>query len=107
MKLGDSNTRHCSKHEFESFSRGNLFEICLKRGWAGLTERAMALCKMVNHRQWGSQHPLRQFKGLPSEMMTRLDKRDIPWERYYDMTSQVMCVLSLDTSTAMTQPLVQ
>jgi hypothetical protein len=39
-----------------------LFEICLKRGWAGLTDRALALCKMVNHRQWGSQNPLRQFK---------------------------------------------
>jgi hypothetical protein len=39
-----------------------LFEICLKRGWAGLTDRAMALCKMVTHRQWGSQNPLRQFK---------------------------------------------
>lgn len=66
-----------------------LFEICLKRGWAGLTERSLALCKMVNHRQWGSQHPLRQFKGLPAEITTKLDKRDIPWDRYYDMTSQV------------------
>lgn len=43
-----------------------LFEICLKRGWAGLTDRALALCKMVNHRMWGSQNPLRQFKGLPA-----------------------------------------
>ena len=32
-----------------------LFEICLKRGWASLTERAMNLCKMINKRQWGSQ----------------------------------------------------
>ena len=32
-----------------------LFEICLKRGWAGLTERAMNLCKMINKRMWGSQ----------------------------------------------------
>lgn len=39
-----------------------LFEICLKRGWAGLTEKAMALCKMIGHRMWGSQTPLRQFK---------------------------------------------
>ena len=43
-----------------------LAEICLKRGWAGLFERALALCKMINHRMWGSQMPLRQFKGLPS-----------------------------------------
>lgn len=32
-----------------------LFEICLKRGWASLTERAMNLCKMINKRMWGSQ----------------------------------------------------
>ena len=43
-----------------------LFEICLKRGWAGLTDKSLALCKMINHRMWGSQTPLRQFKGLPS-----------------------------------------
>lgn len=32
-----------------------LFEICLKRGWAGLADRAMNLCKMINKRMWGSQ----------------------------------------------------
>ena len=32
-----------------------LFEICLKRGWAGLTDRAMNLCMMINKRLWGSQ----------------------------------------------------
>ena len=32
-----------------------LFEICLKRGWAGLTNSAMNLCKMINKRMWGSQ----------------------------------------------------
>ena len=38
-----------------------LFEICLKRGWAGLTDKALNLCKMVNNRMWGSQTPLRQI----------------------------------------------
>lgn len=32
-----------------------LFEICLKRGWANLTEKALGLCKMVSRRMWGSQ----------------------------------------------------
>ena len=32
-----------------------LFEICLRRGWAGLTDRSLALCKMVTRRMWGSQ----------------------------------------------------
>lgn len=32
-----------------------LFEICLKRGWANLTDRALNLVKMINKRMWGSQ----------------------------------------------------
>lgn len=39
-----------------------LFEICLRRGWAGLTDKALALCKMVTRRMWGSQ----VGGGLPS-----------------------------------------
>ena len=88
-----------------------LYEICLRRGWATLTDKALSLCKMVNHRMWGSQSPLRQFKGLPSgvsfalgilplplpldpllpdstEILVRLEKKDLAWERYYDMSSQ-------------------
>lgn len=65
-----------------------LFEICLKQGWANLTDKALGLCKMVNHRMWGSQNPLRQFKALPNDLLTKLEKKDIPWERYYDMSSQ-------------------
>jgi pre-mRNA-splicing helicase BRR2 len=48
-----------------------LFEICLKRGWAGLTEKALALCKMVSRRIWGSQTPLRQFKGIPPDILAK------------------------------------
>lgn len=49
-----------------------LFEICLKRGWAGLTDKAMALCKMINQRMWGSQTPLRQFKNVPIDILVRV-----------------------------------
>ncbi|KAF8063039.1 BRR2A [Scenedesmus sp. PABB004] len=62
-----------------------LFEICLRRGWAGLTTKALNLCKEVTHRMWASQSPLRQFKGLPPELLSRLEKKDLPWERYYDL----------------------
>lgn len=59
-----------------------LFEICLKRGWAGLTDKSLALCKMVGQRMWGSQTPLRQvalkLKGvgkkepLPKEVLAKV-----------------------------------
>jgi hypothetical protein len=112
-----------------------LAEICLKRGWAGVAERALTLCKevgfglvwcwlgagvvwrevwgagvcrvrqglwkqpaeraqpgrpvptitlvkptihpQVNHRMWNSQSPLRQFKGVPNDVLVRLEKKDL------------------------------
>ncbi|GBF99112.1 U5 small nuclear ribonucleoprotein 200 kDa helicase-like, partial [Raphidocelis subcapitata] len=65
-----------------------LAEICLKRGWANVAERALTLCKEVNHRMWSSQTPLRQFKGVPNDVLARLEKKDLAWERYYDLSSQ-------------------
>ncbi|XP_078443956.1 DExH-box ATP-dependent RNA helicase DExH12-like [Wolffia australiana] len=65
-----------------------LFEIALKRGWAQLAEKALNMCKMVNRRMWGVQTPLRQFHGIPNEILMKLEKKDLSWERYYDLSSQ-------------------
>jgi hypothetical protein len=65
-----------------------LYEIVLKRGWAQLADKALGLCKMINKRMWGSQTPLRQFKGIPAEILQKVEKKDLPWERYYDLSSQ-------------------
>ncbi|CAL0326436.1 unnamed protein product [Lupinus luteus] len=65
-----------------------LFEIVLKRGWAQLAEKALNLCKMVSKRMWSVQTPIRQFNGIPSDILTKLEKKDLAWERYYDLSSQ-------------------
>ncbi|PKI35753.1 hypothetical protein CRG98_043911 [Punica granatum] len=65
-----------------------LFEIVLKRGWAQLAEKALNLCKMVSKRMWSVQTPLRQFAGIPSAILTKLEKKDLAWERYYDLSAQ-------------------
>lgn len=65
-----------------------LFEIVLKRGWAQLAEKALSLCKMVNKRMWNVQTPVRQFPGIPKEILMKLEKKDLAWERYYDLSSQ-------------------
>ena len=62
-----------------------LFEICLQRGWAALAHKTLDLCKMVDHRIWLSHSPLRQFTALKPELVRKLERKDIPWERYYDM----------------------
>ena len=65
-----------------------LFEIALRRGWAGVAEKALALCKMAQRRMWGSQSPLRQFKSLPADIVVKAERKDLPWERWYDLSSQ-------------------
>nr|CCA21900.1 premRNAsplicing helicase BRR2 putative [Albugo laibachii Nc14] len=67
-----------------------LFEICLSRGWAHGFDRMLVFCKMVERRMWCSHSPLRQFQSqenalIPESIMKRLEKKDIPWERYLDL----------------------
>ncbi|KAL4451451.1 hypothetical protein ABPG75_007113 [Micractinium tetrahymenae] len=65
-----------------------LFEVCMRRGWAGLTDKALMLSKCVMRRMWGSQTPLRQFKGIPYEILSKIEKKDLAWDRWYDLNSQ-------------------
>jgi pre-mRNA-splicing helicase BRR2 len=65
-----------------------IFEIVLKRGWAGLAMKCLELCKMVDRRMWPSQSPLRQFKGIPEGILKKIEKIEFPWERFYDLTAQ-------------------
>jgi len=40
---------------------------------------------MVNARQWQSLNPLHQFKKLPTEVVRTLDKKNLPFDRLYDL----------------------
>jgi len=62
-----------------------LFEISLKRGWAELSCLTLNYCKMIAHRTWRSQSPLRQFKNVPDIVTRKLERKDIPFERYIDL----------------------
>ncbi|KAJ7905636.1 putative RNA helicase [Mycena olivaceomarginata] len=63
-----------------------MFEICLKRGWAVPAKAALDLCKMVEKRMWGSMTPLRQFKGVQSDIIKKAEGKQFPWYRYFDLT---------------------
>eukprot|EP01138_Halocafeteria_seosinensis_P016461 gb/GECG01016792.1/.p1 GENE.gb/GECG01016792.1/~~gb/GECG01016792.1/.p1 ORF type:complete len:2228 (+),score=336.86 gb/GECG01016792.1/:1-6684(+) len=74
-----------------------VFEVALRRGWAALADKVLTLCKMVDKRMWLSQTPLRQFtrgvgregkQGLPDDVLRKIEKKDIPWERYFDLTKE-------------------
>ncbi|CAF92185.1 unnamed protein product, partial [Tetraodon nigroviridis] len=62
-----------------------IFEIVLSRGWAQLTDKTMNLCKMIDKRMWQSMSPLRQFKKLPEEVIKKIEKKNFPFERLYDL----------------------
>jgi len=64
-----------------------LFEIALRRNWAGLAKLTLAFSNMVAHRIWRSQTPLRQFKNVPEVVARKLERKsDIEWDRYADLT---------------------
>ncbi|THH20310.1 hypothetical protein EW146_g1011 [Bondarzewia mesenterica] len=63
-----------------------IFEICLKRGWAVPAREALNMCKMVEKRMWGSMTPLRQFKGVPPEIIRKAEGKQFPWYRYFDLS---------------------
>uniref|UniRef100_A0A0E0KIW7 RNA helicase n=1 Tax=Oryza punctata TaxID=4537 RepID=A0A0E0KIW7_ORYPU len=65
-----------------------LFEIVLKRGWAQLAEKALNLCKMIDKHMWNVQIPLHQFPSIPKEILMKLEKKELAWERYFDLSSQ-------------------
>ena len=62
-----------------------IYEIVLFRGWAQLADKCLSLCKMINRRMWQSMSPLRQFKKVPEEVIKKIEKKNFPWERFYDL----------------------
>jgi pre-mRNA-splicing helicase BRR2 len=64
-----------------------LFEIVLKRGWAQLAEKTLTLSKMVERRMWSCQTPLRQFKDIPEPILKRIERKDYPMDRLYDLNA--------------------
>ncbi|CAL1708451.1 unnamed protein product [Somion occarium] len=62
-----------------------IFEICLKRGWAVPAKAALDMCKMVEKKMWGAMTPLRQFRGVPGDLIRKAESKQFPWYRYFDL----------------------
>lgn len=46
--------------------------------------KLLIFCNLVVHR-WQSMSPLRQFKKLPEEVIKKIEKKNFPFERLYDL----------------------
>ncbi|OSX68844.1 hypothetical protein BU14_2181s0001, partial [Porphyra umbilicalis] len=65
-----------------------IFHVARSRRWAALTARAHGLALAVSRRQWASQSPLRQFgDALSADTLRRVERKDVPLERYYDLSA--------------------
>lgn len=53
-----------------------------------MTHRLLTLCKVVDRRLWGSAHPLRQFPGLSTAALRRLEERRLGVEQLKDMSKE-------------------
>lgn len=73
-----SSPAHLAPHRAAGRLMRCLFEVCMRRGWAGLTDKALMLSKCVMRRMWGSQTPLRQFKGIPYEILSKVGRVRLP-----------------------------
>ena len=62
-----------------------IFEIVLLNGWAQLADKTLSLCKMIDRRMWQSMCPLRQFKKIPTDVVKKIEKKNFPFERFYDL----------------------
>lgn len=64
-----------------------IFEIALRRNWSSLGKLTLSFSKMIDHRIWQSQSPLRQFRNIPDVVSRKLERKsDIEWSRYFDLT---------------------
>ena len=64
-----------------------LFEIALKRGQPVLAGKLLTLSKSIESRLWDFEHPLKQFNRLSTDIVEKLDSRNISLERLSDMTA--------------------
>ena len=61
-----------------------MFEVTLSKRWASLTNIILETCKEIEQRMWACSCPLRQFKKVPSEIIKKLEKKNIPFDRLND-----------------------
>lgn len=64
-----------------------MLQVAIRMKCAGLAEKCLSLCKAVSKRQWSSQTPMRQFRDfLSASVIHKIERKDIGFERYYDLT---------------------
>lgn len=64
-----------------------LFRTCLTNGWSGMAQRLLVFSKMIEHRVWWFETPLRQMPSMKAELSRKIELKDLHYERLRDMTA--------------------
>lgn len=64
-----------------------LFEICLRKGWSGMSRYYLNLCKSIDRRVRLDHNPLRQFDDVPPECAQWLEKAKATHQHLLDMSA--------------------
>ncbi|EUD65104.1 adenosinetriphosphatase [Plasmodium inui San Antonio 1] len=62
------------------------FEISLKKNSYHLTALTLKFCKMVERKMWATMSPLRQFGLLSNELIRIIEKKNITFRNYLNMS---------------------
>ncbi|CAF4020508.1 unnamed protein product [Rotaria sp. Silwood2] len=62
-----------------------IFEIVLQKQWARCVDKTLNLAKMIDKRMWATMCPLRQFKKISNTINRTIEKKNISWDRFYDL----------------------
>ncbi|OAF66385.1 hypothetical protein A3Q56_05891 [Intoshia linei] len=65
-----------------------LHEITRNNGWMQLSSICLSLAKMIERRMWSSMFPLRQFAKIPHEIIKQLEKKNLAWDTFLQLSHQ-------------------
>uniref|UniRef100_T1IVJ2 U5 small nuclear ribonucleoprotein 200 kDa helicase n=1 Tax=Strigamia maritima TaxID=126957 RepID=T1IVJ2_STRMM len=65
-----------------------LFEVVLRRRWALMSSRMLELCKVLEQRMWPEDSPLHQFSVLRSEIVYKLEEKNLTIDKLKQMDAK-------------------
>lgn len=62
-----------------------LFDVVLRKGWSLMAGRLLVFSKVLEQRLWSSENPLRQFRTLSFEILSKIENRNLTIDRLREM----------------------
>lgn len=67
-----------------------IYEISLRKNWAGVCKISLNLCKMIERRMWMTHSPLRQFPNVSTEIISATENSHLPFVTYFKLSAEAL-----------------